>query len=214
MANDRLNGIQLILGSVGVVLTLSLHPDGRELFSPDTYASAAFRTTAVHSIALAALPLWFLGALGLARRIRPSSDNLGIAGAVLYGFAIVAMLNALVVDGLVTPLVAGKIVQEAAPIKDMWKAVLRYNGMVDMCFIYVYLAASSVAVGLWSIAMLRSRDLSRSLGAFGALIAVVALGALLSGLMSRHMHVFSGAILLQALWFAIAGGWLWRVRTS
>ena len=214
MTNDRLNGILLILGSLGVMLTLSLHPDGRQLFSADTYTSAALHMTLVHSLALAALPLWFLGALGLSRRVRAVSDGLGIAGAVLYGFAIVAILNALVFDGLVTPVVAGKIVQETEPIKDMWKVVLRYNGMVDMCFIYVYLAASSVAIGLWSIAMVQGRGLPRILGAFGAVIAMVALGTLLSGLMSRYVHIFSGAILLQALWFALTGACLWRVRPA
>jgi hypothetical protein len=96
MTDDRMSGLALIAGSAGVIITLSLHPSGR--ITPGQIDSVARTLVAVHSLALASLPVWFLGAFGLSRR-GPTTDRIALAALVLYGFGIAAMMNAVVFDG-------------------------------------------------------------------------------------------------------------------
>ena len=124
---------------------------------------------AVHTLALLTAPVLFLGALGLSRRLS-SPDRLGIAALVLYGFAMVAVVSSAVTDGLVSPNLLRQIVSTSPPASDLWRALFRYNGYVDAAFAEVFIVASSLAVTLWSAAILRNRALARGLGIFGAVI--------------------------------------------
>ena len=102
MTNDRASGLALIVGSAGLIITLGLHTSGRDLFERDKFEAAARTLIAIHSIGLASLPVWFLGACGLARYVsKPGADDatdgqLGFSGLVLYGFAMASILSAIV----------------------------------------------------------------------------------------------------------------------
>src|SRR5215831_17286947 len=182
MNEDRVAGWALIAGSAGVIITLGLHPSGRGLFDPSQFEAAARTLVAVHSIGLASLPVWFIGAHGLSRHLddvagATAPPRLGLYGMVFYGLALIAMMVAITFDGLVTPGIAGRIVQAGSdPQVQMWKTILRYNGIVDEAFVNLFIAGSSIAIALWSLQMLRSRILSRGLGIAGMLIAALTLG--------------------------------------
>ncbi|MBZ5722564.1 MAG: hypothetical protein LAO03_19675 [Acidobacteriia bacterium] len=222
MTNDRMAGLALIAGSAGVIVTLSLHPSGRELFEPGKFESAARTLIAVHSLALCSLPVWFLGACGLSRRVgHPENpdDQLGFAGLVLYGFAMAAMMVAVVMDGLVTPGLARHIVEttgtvDQATLGQSWRIALRYNGILDEAFVRVFITASSAAIGLWSVAIVRSRVLARGLGVYGCVLGAVTVIALISGQMDRYPHIFGMVVVGQAIWFVAAGGLLCRERKA
>ena len=64
MTDNRMAGLAMIAGSAGVIITLGLHPSGHGLFAPETFDSAARTLIAVHSLALATFPVWFLGRVG------------------------------------------------------------------------------------------------------------------------------------------------------
>jgi hypothetical protein len=217
MTNERLSGLALIAGSAGVIITLSLHPSGRGLFAPDTFAAEARKLIAVHSLALACLPLWFLGACGLAQRVGScgeSAKQFGLAGLVLYGFSLAGMMTAVVFDGLVSPGLAARINEATGTAGQGWRIAFNYNGMVDEAFVRVFIMASSVAVLLWSASIARSGALARALGIYGAVLAVATMIALLSGQLDRYVHIFGMVLVGQALWFCIAGALLWRVESA
>src|SRR5215469_10246963 len=106
---DRMSGLALIVGSVGVLLTLGLHPSGKGLIDPATYMAVTRHLMDVHSIALLSLPLWFLGAYGLSRRLA-AAGHVAIVPLTLYGFGLAAMLSGVICDGLVMPGLARQIV--------------------------------------------------------------------------------------------------------
>jgi hypothetical protein len=218
MTNDRASGLALIAGSAGLIITLGLHPSGRDLFEPDKFDAASRTLIAVHSIGLASLPVWFLGACGLARYLsKPGTDDgtavqLGFSGLVLYGFAMASILSAIVLDGLVTPGIVRRMLDSTANTSEGWKIALRYNGIMDEAFLQVFLVASSLAILLWSLAILRSRRMSRVTGIFGALVALLILGSLLSGLLSRYGHLFGMILIGQAIWFIVVGSTMWNAR--
>jgi hypothetical protein len=216
MTNDRMAGLALIAGSAGVIVTLSLHPSGRELFEPGTLESAARTLIAVHSLALCSLPVWFLGACGLSRRVgSPGNpgDQFGFAGLVLYGFALTAMMIAVVMDGLVTPGLARQIIDTTGTVGQGWRIAFNFNGILNQAFVRVFVVASSAAIVLWSVSIIRSRALARGLGICGCLLGAATVITLLSGQLDRQAHLFGVVIVGQAVWFIAAGALLFRIQT-
>ena len=209
MTDNRLSGVALIAGSVGTIITMGLHPSGQ--IAPAQMEAMIRMLIGVHSLALACVPILFLGAWGLARR-GASADRLNMAGLVLYTFALLAVANAAVADGLVTPNILRQMVASAgsAPAIDGWRMVSRYNFYVNQGYAQVFVAASSAAILLWSVAMFRQRDLSRGLGTYGCILAAVTLLALFSGRLRLDTHGFGAVAMGQAIWFIVAGVLLWK----
>jgi len=211
--NVRLSGLALIAGSVGLVATLGLHPTGRGMFDPNQVESVARALVMVHSLGLASLPLWFLGACGLSKRIG-TDDWLVMTGLGIYGFALAAILNAVVFDGLVTPGLARAIVNAAPDRVVGWKIAFNYNALVDEAFLRVFLVLSSVAILLWSCAILRSGALSPTLGIIGCLLGTLAAVGQVAGLIGRNPHILTMVLLGQALWLSGAGWQLYREKAA
>ena len=212
VTDNRITGLALIAGSAGVIVALGLHPSGRDLFVPGQSESAARKLIAVHSLALACLPIWFFGACGLSRRF-------GVlwtaqAALVTYAFAMMAMMNAVVVDGLVSPGLAREIVNATATAGQGWRIVFNHNSLIDQAFMRVFLVASSAAIVLWSASIVRSIVLARGVGIYGCVLGATTVIALLSGQLDRHAHVFGMVIVGQAVWFLIVGASLCRVRNA
>ncbi len=225
MTNDRLSGLALIGGSAGVIITLSLHPSGRELFAPGQFEAAARNLIAVHSLALVSLPVWFLGACGLSRRLSlgaasetgargMSDDRCSFAALVFYGFAMAAMMTAVVLDGLVTPGIARQIVDTTGTVGQGWRIAFNLNGLMNEAFVHVFLVASSLAIVLWSASIARSGVLVRWAGAMGCVLGLITVIAVFSGQLDRYHHLFGMVIVGQALWFILVGALLWRTEKN
>src|SRR5205823_5499220 len=126
MSDDRLSGLCLISGSAGMIITMSLHPTGHV---PAAQTEPMIRMLiGVHALAIACIPVLFVGTLGLTRRLR-SGHRLAISGLVVYTFALIAVLNAAVADGLITPSILRQIVDSAGaqPVADTWRMISHYN---------------------------------------------------------------------------------------
>jgi len=210
MTDNRMSGLVLLAASAGLILTLSLHPSGR--IAPAQIDQMVRKLVAVHSLGLATLPLTFLGALGLAR-VLASPNRLGIVGLVLYGFAAVAMLCGVVADGLVTPSLLREMVA-ASPgtsTSDAVRMVFKYNDYLDMALVQVSMVASTAAIAVWSVAIVRSATLPRGVAIYGLILGVVALLAVFSGALNPE-HAIHIVVVSQCSWFVIVGILLWRLQ--
>lgn len=202
MTDNRKSGLALIAGQAGLLLTLSLHPGGISLAQVD---QLAHKLIAVHSLALASLPFMVLGALGLSWALA-SPNRMSIAGFVLYGLAMAALLSAIVVDGLVMPSILRQMAGGGTS-SDLWRVIFKYNGFLDMAFLQVSLVGSAVAIAIWSAALLRTAVLPRGVGIYGLLLGVVAVIAPISGALGSE-HAINGILLGESAWFLIVGGQL------
>jgi hypothetical protein len=185
-----------------MIITMAVHPHGA--ISPAQVESMARTLTIVHSLALASLMVLFLGALGLAQRVK-SADRLDIAALVLFAFASVAVMSAAVMDGLVAPNILRRLVEAGAGAGESWRIVFRYNFEINQAFARLYAVTSSIAIILWSISMLKNRALARGLGIYGCVIGPVAVLAVASGRLGMDVHGFGAVVLGQAIWFVTAG---------
>jgi hypothetical protein len=191
---------------------MSLHPRGH--VAAAQLEPTIHRLIAVHALALACVPLLFLGAWGLSGRM--AWHRFGLAGLVLYTFGLLAIMNAAVADGLVAPNLFRQTVASAGsqPAIDAWRMMSRYNFFVNQAYAQVFTVASALAIVLWSVSAWRSRGLSRGLGIYGFLLGLVTMVALFSGHLHLDAHGFGMVVFGQAAWFIAAGIMLWQVRSQ
>lgn len=213
MTDERMSGLALIAGSVAGIITMSLHPSGRDFAEPGQLERVMYMNVAVHSLALASLPMLFLGAMGLSRRVA-SGGRLAIAALVMYAFAIVAVMNAAAVSGLVAPTLIRRIVAAGAASSDGWQMLMHYNFWLNQAFAQVFVAASSAAIVLWSAAILRTGSLARGVAIYGCVLGPIAIIALLSGHLNLGVHGMGLVVLGQAIWFISVGVLLCRIQNA
>ncbi|MGC1604548.1 MAG: hypothetical protein WA748_03425, partial [Candidatus Acidiferrum sp.] len=114
-----------------MIITMISHPGGK--ISPAEVDHVARMLIVVHSLALACIPVIFLGAWGMTRRLG-GADRLAWAGLGLYALASLAVMNAAVFDGLMTPVLMRKIVAASAETRDMWQTLMNFNFQMNQAF--------------------------------------------------------------------------------
>lgn len=194
-----------------MIITMISHPGGK--ISPAEVDHVARMLILVHSLALASIPVIFLGAWCMTRRIG-GADRLAWAGLVLYALASVAVMNAAVCDGLIAPTLIRKIVAATPETRDVWQTLMNFNFQMNQAFARVYAVGSSLAMVLWSVSILRYRTLGRGVGIYGVLLSVATAAGICSGYLTPDKHGFGMLIFGQAIWFLIVAEGLWGLWTA
>lgn len=211
MSEERVGGGALIAGALSLILTMSLHPTGHELFEPGRFEPMARLGVAVHALAIASLPLSYLGLLLLSRSLGGVTV---LAALVVYGLGGLAGMMAAAVGGFVTPELAREVLAAEPAARDAWHPLLEYNHMLNQAFASVLVVASSAAIVLWSAAITRGRVIARWLGVYGLVAGPLTILALVSGRLRLDVHGFGLVVLVQSVWFVAAGVCLWRAPSA
>jgi hypothetical protein len=212
MTDDRKSGIALITGMTGTIITMALHPTGQDLASGHA-ASMMQLNVAVHTLALVCVPILFLGALGLTQRLA-SPNRLALSGLVLFGFAEVAVMIAASASGLIAPGLFHHMSEAGPAAADAWRAAMALNGHLNQAFALIFTVASSVAIVLWSAAILKNSTFARALGIYGCILGPLTILGVLSGHIRLNVHGFGLVVLGQAIWFVTAGVLLCRQNSG
>ncbi len=189
------------------IITMVLHPvgpHGGALPSPHALETLTRLSRIVHGLALAGLPMMFLGAMALTRPLAARGGRPGLAAPVVYGFALVAIMAAACLSGFVGSDILGRMV-EGDPKLESRRMLLDYTFRLNQAFSSVYTVGTCVAIFLWSVEMVRTRQLSRGLGIYGLVLGPVITGALFGGFLPLDVHGFGLVVLVQSAWFIVAG---------
>jgi hypothetical protein len=211
-SNDRRGGLALILSSILMIVTMSLHPTAHQLFEPGRFEHIALLGAIAHAIAVASVPFAFLGGLALTRRL-DDPDHFSLTALVVFGFALVAVMIAAMMSGFVAPEI-GRALAGAPEERATWGALFHLSGAINQAFAKAHVLGSSAAIVLWSLAIARGRDLSRGIGIYGAIMGVIVAFALVSGHVRLDVHGFGAIVLAQAIWFVLVGVALMRSRPA
>lgn len=203
MSRDKLAGWALVMGVVMTLVTMANHPTGQDLLGAEG-AMRARLSVIVHVLALAALPLSVLGAVGLCRRVGWGSD-LNVAAFITYSLAILAVMSAAVFSGLIATPIAVQLAGAEDAAKPMLRTLLSYSGFLNQAYAKTYVGFSSAAFLLWGAAMLRTAGFSRGLGATGCIVGAAALTLLFSGHLRLDVHGFGAVVLAQGAWLVACG---------
>jgi hypothetical protein len=211
MTRDAMYGGALIAGAFAGLVTMAMHPTGSQLIADVQHLAPV--GLAVHSLALAALPVSFFGVIGLTRLLRLDGEA-PLAALVAYGMASAAVMIAAVASGLIAPGLAVQIVSSTGADHDFASAFFQYTGIINQAFAKVYVVASSAAILIWSSSILAHGRLARASGVLGVIVGVLALFAVTVGHMRLDVHGFGAVILCQGLWTITIGVLLIRAHPA
>jgi hypothetical protein len=205
MSDERKCSVVLIAGSVGMIITMIFHP---HRMSPAQLDRMVPMIVGTHSLALLSIPVIFLGALGIARWAG-GRDRLAVAALVLFGFALVAVMNAAVMNGLVFPQAARQFVAGAEADRSFWKVILRNNFEINQAFARVYAVGAGLAILLWSASILKNRNAAKGIVSYGCVLGVVTAAGIFSGRLRPDVHGFAILVFGQAIWFLLVAQKIW-----
>lgn len=209
MKDNRLGAIALSVGALSGIIVLISHPGGPHRLRPDQVQSLINMIIGVHALAVASLPILFLGALVFSRQV-VSNLRLGIVALVIFGFASVATMGAATMSGLVVPAVLRHMITHDAGA-DQWHVLLSYTHAINQGFAQVGAVGFSVAILIWSIAQIKRRAFNLVLGIYGILVGIAVIVALVSGTAELELHGgFEIITLAQSIWFILAAVLLWQ----
>ena len=209
MNDDRTGALALFAAVLGILVTMSLHPEGHHLLEPGEERAAMLRNVLAHSLGLASLPFSFLGALALTRRL-DAPERLALVALVLHGFALVAGMIAAAVSGLVTPQLVPEMLAAEPASRELGLALFHFSAHLNQAFAWLLVIGASAAIGLWSWAILQGRALARGTGLYGVVLAPLTVFALLTGHVRLDVHGFGLIVLAQSIWYVAAGVGLLR----
>jgi hypothetical protein len=213
MKDNRLGGIALIIGAVSGMITMGLHPvAGAHPITPEQFEKLAVLMIGVHVLAIAGIPFSFLGALALMRRL-DSPGRIAMTGLVIYGLALVAVMIAPAMSGLVGTEIIRKMIAHG-PTTEQWRTLMEYNFLINQAFAKIFVVASCSAIALWSFMIVKNRALPIAIGIYGLLLGPVLVIAMVTGGLSLDVHGFGLIIFGQATWFIVAGILLCRAGPS
>ncbi len=131
-----------------------------------------------------------------------------------YGLSAVATLLATAASGFLASDLIARVAASEGEARAAAAAVLHYNGASNQAYAKVLVAASSIAIGLWSMEIVRTRLMRRAAGILGCVVAAITLLALFSGHLTLDVHGFGAVVLLQAIWLIMVGAELRRTGSD
>jgi hypothetical protein len=205
MNDNRLGGVALIIGAASGMITMTLHPvtGGGRPITPAQFEKLATLMIGVHILAIAGVPFSFLGALAMMRRL-DSPGRVAITGLVVYALALVAVIIAPAISGLVgTEIIRHMIAQ--GPGHDQWRPLATYNHLINQAFAQIFVVASCAAIVLWSFVIVKRRALPMALGFYGLLLGPAIVIAMTTDQLNLDVHGFGLITFSQAIWFIASG---------
>lgn len=213
MRREPLGGALLILAALTGALVLALHPTGHDIMDPVSGATQARLGSLIHAVAIAGLPLGFLGFLALWRSL--DRDDLGTGALVLWGFGGLAVLGAAVASGFVSGELLRRSAEAGAGAEaDLWHQLATVSGLFNQGYAAVNVVAWASAILLWGVAMLRARPAMKAPGVTGLVVAVLVLAGYGSGHLGLDVHGFGIITFVQSAWMLWVGVILWRGRLA
>lgn len=208
MTTSNKASLAIIAGCVAGLVTMGLHPTGSEI-AADVGGHGALNRF-VHSLALLGQALILMGTLALTLGFTAQRAT-AVAAYILFGWASIAVMMATAASGFIaTGLIEAGVGQEGVAL-DAINSAMRYTFMINGAFSNIYVAFSSMAVAVWSIAILREKVFPRALGIYGIVTGAGFLAALLTGNLGHTIHSFGSFVLGQAIWLIWAAV---RLRTT
>lgn len=205
---QRSAAICLLLGMILMVATMVLHPSGGSIEHIVKISSMAMVS---HSLAILSIPFLFFGFYGLSVLLLNKSQwtMLALSSA---GFALVAVMLAGSINGIVLPMYALRHADETGSNLEMVKRVVNYGFMLNKTMDYIFIGGFSLAQFIWSLHMIHTFFFPRWMGWLGVLLVLLVLVASLLQFNMVGLLGFRIYVLGTASWLLCVGGWMgWKI---
>jgi hypothetical protein len=188
---------------VGLIVTAVIHPHGAHgVNSPEAMEHLIRLAIGTHALAITSVWLTLVGLIGLSRQLGIGRFDV-IAALSAYGMAAATVTFAAAASGFIAPelIVSMTSADEAASAG--WRQLLTYNSHLNGAMAKVHVAGSSLAIALWSLAMLRTR-FAKVLPIVGFLVPIAGLAVIFNGGLHMSVHDLAHLVLAQSVWMVWA----------
>ena len=183
---------------------MSMHPTA---VSSSLEAASAL----AHAIAIASLPLLFVGLLTVTRRLY--FGPVPTLALTAFAFGAVAAMLATALDGFTAPRLLLDAGNPAASTGQATAGLGIFTYRLIQLLTRIYVLGASTAIVLWSASMFR-RGFSRGLSFYGLATGAMLITAVVVAGMRMSRHTVAVVVLLHAIWYVLAAIRLWRVEAS
>lgn len=198
-------GLSLLASVLGMVVTMILHPTGHEVIRS---AAATQRGVAVHSLALATIPLALFGFLILTQRLR-GDPNVPIFAYIVYVFGSAAVMGAVIASGFLASAVATSLRGAVGTQREVYRALFFYSGSMNHAFAIIHVLAHSLAIVLWSVSIWRLGG-HRWVAGLGLIVGAAVLAVAGMGHLTLNVHGAGLVVLAHGIWIVSVAAMLIR----
>jgi len=198
---ERNAGYALIIFTLMMLFTMVLHPPGGSF---EHLIELTGMTIITHSVAICSLPFAGIGFWGLTKKLG-ATRFLSITAFAFIIPGLIAVMLAAAANGIVLPLFIN-LYRNATPEKiESLKPLMKYNFTVNLAFDYIYTGAFTIAILLWSAAILQTKKMPVWLGWTGIALALVIATGMFAGFTPNHLHVFRMFVAGIIVWVVLTG---------
>lgn len=205
---NRSAALALWIGTAAGLTVMAMHPSGREVVHEASAGGANGLVSFVHALAVIGEGLVLCGTLAVVARLRARLD-LAVAGYVFFALAGFAIIIAAVASGFLSPASVRGIASVDAAERAQMLNDLHFSGMINQAFAKISVVFTSVALLLWSSAMIQTRAFTRRLAIYAMVLAVVMLLGIGSGYLVLNIHGYGLVVLATGLWQVVVANALW-----
>lgn len=204
--SNKLSGLCLLIGSLMAVLTMLLHPMGGSIEHIVKIKGVLIFS---HSLAILCMPLIAFGLWGLSKALE-TENRVSVLSLFIALFGLGAATLAAIINGLVLPQFAANYVGSGVEA-DYLRPVLDYGRYFNKSLAYIFMAAITASILLWSLVIIAKGQLSKWLGYYGLMVSIFGMIALFSASNMTSVHLFSAFVFGMTSWLVIVGTQLiWR----
>jgi len=195
------SGILLIIFSLLLVFTMVLHPMGGSVEYLIHIRNVILVT---HIIAIASLPMGWVGFWGLTRAI--GSDRiLSLLAFAMASIGVFAALIAATTNGLILPIYLDNLKDLSVARIESIKPILHYGAAINHAFDYIYTFSFCGAITCWCISILSTRCLPKWLAWTGIVLSCVILFVFAFGITQQDLSGLRWFITGIVIWTVSAG---------
>jgi hypothetical protein len=196
----KASGASLLVGCLLAAITMTLHPVGGDIAHISKMKNALFFS---HSLAIVCMPLLSFGFWGLTQLLMTKSKT-ALLAFIILSFGLFAAMIAGCINGLILPKFASNYNMNDDAIKTVEK-IIQYGFVINLMMTYIFISATALSLGIWSILIIKNQQISAWLGYFG--LVVLAIGLLSVGFKFNFTNLlgFKTFIFLIVSWKIAVG---------
>jgi hypothetical protein len=202
----RAYGWIIVVGSIAALGGMALHPTGggRIMENVRNIVENGGFNAAVHMFLITTYFVLLLGFLGFSDWL--GGKRLVVRGGVIaYAVGAFAGSAAAIAAGFVLRTLSFSYVNAKPDEINSVVSAFRVAGAFNFAWGRMWMIAISVAIGLWSIELLRREGLARPLGFFGLVVGLAGVIGIPSGIIALSVSALLGLVLAQTAWSVGAG---------
>lgn len=212
--STRTAGIIIVVGTLASVAFMTHHPEVSSRGVQDAIVeigAEAGLTRLIHGALIVVMGGYLYAFWVFADRLALSGTDTR-AGLVAYAIGTAAFIGAALISGFIVTGLAERYTTFPPDAQASFGDLVRLSGIANQALAKLGTLSVSVAIFLWSLALLRRSKLERVAGLIGVVAGLLPFLGILSGRLQLHVKGMTAVVVAFGVWYLLIGVQLIRKR--